>query len=125
MMPESAITMPGIADHHAGTGDHDGLELAIMFDWNARSQCAGLRMCWFPERDSKASVLRGRDETPARSASRSYFVSARSSYSRNGEVPRQPRPALQPVAKLSGIRPRTTPPVPAPLIQAAQAASRA
>src|SRR6266851_485355 len=33
----------GIADHHAGTGDHDGLELAITFDWNARSQWAGLR----------------------------------------------------------------------------------
>jgi len=43
MMSESAITMPGIADHHAGTGDHDGLELAITFDWNARSQWAGLR----------------------------------------------------------------------------------
>src|SRR6266852_2529941 len=42
-MSESAITMPGIADHHAGTGDHDGLELAITFDWNARSQWAGLR----------------------------------------------------------------------------------
>src|ERR1700724_748519 len=42
-MPESVITMPGIADHHAGTGDHDGLELAITFDWNARSQWAGLR----------------------------------------------------------------------------------
>jgi hypothetical protein len=44
-MPESVITMPGIADHHAGTGDHDGLELAITFDWNARSQWAGLRNC--------------------------------------------------------------------------------
>jgi hypothetical protein len=43
-MPESVITMPGIADHHAGTGDHDGLELAITFDWNARSQWAGLRI---------------------------------------------------------------------------------
>jgi hypothetical protein len=43
MMPESAITMPGIADHHAGTSDHDGLEWAITFDWNARSQWAGLR----------------------------------------------------------------------------------
>jgi hypothetical protein len=45
MMPESAITMPGIADHHAGTSDHDGLEWAITFDWNARSQWAGLRTC--------------------------------------------------------------------------------
>jgi hypothetical protein len=45
MMPESAITMPGIADHHAGTSDHDGLEWAITFDWNARSQWAGLRRC--------------------------------------------------------------------------------
>jgi hypothetical protein len=36
IMSESAITMPGIAD--AGTGDRDGLELAITFDWNARSQ---------------------------------------------------------------------------------------
>src|ERR1700732_3309823 len=44
-MSESAITMPGIADHHAGTSDHDGLELAITFDWNARSQWAGLRTC--------------------------------------------------------------------------------
>jgi hypothetical protein len=42
-MSESAITMPGIADHHAGTGDHDGMELAITFDWNVRSQWAGLR----------------------------------------------------------------------------------
>jgi|SRR6202049_1476763 len=43
MMPESAITMPGIADHHPGTGDHDGLEWVITFDWNARSRWAGLR----------------------------------------------------------------------------------
>jgi hypothetical protein len=34
-MSESAITMPGIADHHAGTGDHDELELAITFEWHA------------------------------------------------------------------------------------------
>src|SRR6266852_4912917 len=30
-MSESAITMPGITDHDAGPGDHDGLEPAIMF----------------------------------------------------------------------------------------------
>ena len=42
-MSESAITMPGITDHHAGTGDHDGLETVITFDWIPRSRSAGLR----------------------------------------------------------------------------------